>query len=260
MCGIFGFALKQPVAMSKVFGVLARLEVHQYPTETKPVGGFGAGVAVLANDGSTVLEKVGKVAGSPARTLSEVVGVGEARVLIGHVRYPSPQFMEKTSFRETAQPYLAECFSGLRVVSVHNGFVENCLQVREKLGGGHVFESDGVGFVDSEVVPHFFEHLLRECGSVDEALGELFSGLDGNSSVGLLHVAGERVFLHFVHKGRTRGLRVWVNDEGEVVFCSRKEPLLEVFDDMLKKYKFKEKVSIGWQEKVETKLSVPVNL
>lgn len=260
MCGIFGFALKQPVAMSEVFEVLARLEVHQYPTETKPVGGFGAGVAVLANDGSIVFEKVGKVAGSPARTLSEVVGVGEARVLVGHVRYPSPQFMEKTSFRETAQPYLARCFSGLRVVSVHNGFVENYVQIKEKLGGGHVFESDGVGFVDSEVVPHFFEQLLRECGSVDEALDLLFSGLDGNSSVGLLHVAGERVFLHFVHKGKTRGLRVWVNGAGEVVFCSRKEPLVEVFADVLKKGKFKEKVSIGWQEKVETKLSVSVNL
>jgi glucosamine 6-phosphate synthetase-like amidotransferase/phosphosugar isomerase protein len=260
MCGIFGFALRQAVSMAKVFEVLEKLEVHQYPLETKPVGGFGAGTAVLTSNGSIVLEKVGKVAGSPAKHLSTIVKADEVSVLVGHVRYPSPQFMETAKFRETAQPYVAKCFSGLQVVSVHNGFVENYLQIREKLGGGHVFESSEVGFVDSEVVPHFFEHLLKESASVDEALDLFFNGVEGSSTVGLLHVAREGVFLHFVHKGKTRGLRVWVNDKGEVVFCSRKEPLVEVFDDVLKKGKFKEKVSIGWQENVEMKFSVPLSL
>jgi glucosamine 6-phosphate synthetase-like amidotransferase/phosphosugar isomerase protein len=245
--------------MAKVFEVLSRLEVHQYPSETKPIGGFGAGVAVLTDKGEVVVEKVGKVAGSPAGHLSGMVKFGGARVVVGHVRYPSPQFMETARFRETSQPYVAGCRSGLRVVSVHNGFVENYLQIRERLGRGHVFESDRVGFVDSEIVPHFFEHLLGEKSTVDEALDEFFSGIEGSSSLGLLHVAGERVFLHLVHKGKTRGLTVWANDRNEMVFCSRKEPLAGVFDDVLKQGKFREKVSIGWQEDANMKVSFPLS-
>lgn len=260
MCGIFGIALKKSVPLDMVFKVLERLEVHQLSSEPIPVGGYGAGVAVLENDGRIVLEKVGKTRDSPVKHLKETMRVGEARVLIGHVRYPSPQFMETARFRETAQPYLADCLSGLRVVSVHNGFVENYQQIREGLSGAHVFGSDKVGFVDSEVVPHFFEQMLRESGSVDEALDGFFSGLDGNNTIGLLHVAGERVFLHLIHKGKTRGLRVWVNDDGEVGFCSRTEPLVDVFGDLLKKGKFREKVSIGWQENSDMKLSIPVSL
>ena len=260
MCGVFGFALKQPVAMTKVFEVLSKLEVHQFPTETKPVGGFGAGVAVLRDNCEVVLDKVGKVAGSPAKHLSGIVKSGGTRVLVGHVRYPSPQFVETARFRETAQPYVAKCRSGLRVVSVHNGFVENYMQIHEFIGGGHGYESDKVGFVDSEVVPHFFEHLLGEKSTVDEALDEFFSGIEGSSSLGLLHVAGERVFLHLVHKGKTRGLTVWANDRDEVVFCSRKEPLAGVFDDVLKQGKFREKVSIGWQEDANMKVSFSLSV
>jgi glutamine phosphoribosylpyrophosphate amidotransferase len=246
--------------MAKVFEVLSRLEVHQFPTETKPVGGFGAGVAVLTGEGDVVVEKVGKVAGSPARHLSGMVKVAEARVLVGHVRYPSPQFLETSKFRETAQPYFAKCRSGLRVASVHNGFVENYLQIKELMGGGHVFESARVGFVDSEVVPHFFEHLLGGNATVDEALDEYLAGVEGSNSVGLLHAAGKQLFLHLVHKGKTRGLTVWANDQGEVVFCSRKEPLVGVFDDVLKQGKFREKVSIGWQEDANVKLSFPLSV
>jgi glucosamine 6-phosphate synthetase-like amidotransferase/phosphosugar isomerase protein len=260
LCGIFGFALKQPVVMAKVFGVLERLEVHQFPNELKPVGGFGAGVAVVKSDGSVFCEKVGKVADSPAKRLSCMVKIGEAKVLVGHVRMPSPQFMDTARFRETAQPYVAKCRSGLSVVSVHNGYVENYLQIKERLGEAHVFESDRVGFVDSEVVPHFFEQLLGENATVGEALNAFFAGVEGSNTIGLLHVAGERVFLHVVHKGKTRGLTVWMNDEGGVIFCGRKEPLVEAFDDVLKQGKFREKFSIGWQEDANVKVSFPLNV
>lgn len=47
MCGILGFALKKPTAMENVLTLLENLEAHQYPDEPKPVGGYGAGIAVL---------------------------------------------------------------------------------------------------------------------------------------------------------------------------------------------------------------------
>lgn len=229
MCGIFGFALAKPVSLKKVFGLLEKLEVHQYPQEPKPVGGYGAGVAILLNDGSVLFEKVGKVSSSPVRQLAEIVNakIDEASVLLGHVRMPSPEFMKTAKFKETAQPYVAELDPNLTVVSVHNGKVENYKELREKLGEEHVFESEKVELVDSEVIPHYFTELLNELEDADEALYTLFCSLQGSNAIAMLQVDEENTFLHLLHRGKTRGLTVWANERNEVVFCSRKEPLIE---------------------------------
>jgi glucosamine 6-phosphate synthetase-like amidotransferase/phosphosugar isomerase protein len=142
MCGIFGFSLRKPVSMNKVFKVLQKLEVSQLPQEPRPVGGYGAGVAVLLEDGNLLVEKVGKIDGSPACHLPEVVDVKDASVLLGHVRMPSPEFMGTAKFKETAQPYVVERDPGVTVASVHNGKMENYEEVRKKFGAGHVFESE----------------------------------------------------------------------------------------------------------------------
>ena len=257
MCGIFGFAMKRPIPLVRVLNVLEKLEVHQYPSEPKPVGGYGAGVAILNDDNNVVLEKVGKVDASPAARLSEIVKIDEASVLMGHVRMPSPEFMETARFKATAQPYAARCSSGLTVTSVHNGKVENYLEIRRKLAKRHVFESEEVGLIDSEVMPHFFEEKL-ENKAEPEALNTFFDGLYGSNAIGLLQVEKEVVLLHLVHKGKTRGLTVWTNARGEVVFCSRKEPLMAEFKSILADGKFEEKVSVPWNVEKSLKLSFTI--
>ena len=256
MCGIFGFALKQPVPMAKVFNVLAKLEVHQYPNESTPVGGYGAGLAVLENDGDLMLEKVGKKNGlSPAKQLSEIVSVDEASVLVGHVRMPSPEFMATANFREAAQPYVAG-MNKETVVSVHNGKVENYKELRADLGKPHVFESEKIGLIDSEVIPHVFEKFMSLEQNRDDALYRLFCTLQGSrNAIAMLHVTEKEIYLHFIHKGESRGLTIWVNDRNEIVFCSRKEPLYEEFRAMLAEGKFREKVSIAYREDVGLQLS-----
>jgi glucosamine--fructose-6-phosphate aminotransferase (isomerizing) len=255
MCGIFGFALRKPISMVKVLKVHEKLEVHQYPQEPKPLGGYGAGIAILGDDGSVILEKVGKANNSPARRLSETVKISKASVLVGHVRMPSPQFVESARFKETAQPYVTRCGKGLTVVSAHNGNVTNYEEIREKLGEKHVFESERVELVDSEVIPHLFEELLKEKADANEALDSLFSTLEGPNVASLLQIESDCVFLHFIHKGKTRGLTVWTNEKDEVVFCSRKEPLIEVFGDVITGGNFKEKLAISYHEDVSRKLS-----
>ncbi len=170
MCGIFGFTLMKPIPLVKVFKVLEKLEVHQYVREPKPLGGYGAGIAILKSDRNIVLKKVGKVDGSPARYLSKIVDVAEASVLVGHVRMPSPWFMKTASFKETAQPYVACCHPDLKVVSVHNGNFVNYKGAREKLSKVHTFESEKIELIDSEVIPHFFEELLKEKAETDDFL------------------------------------------------------------------------------------------
>jgi len=250
MCGIFGFVLKKPFEMVvDVFNVLQRLEKHQYPGEKYPVGGYGAGVAVVSGFGKVFLEKVGKVDGSPAEHLSKVCGIKQVSVLVGHVRLPSPKFMNTAHLKENAQPYVARCFSGRQIVSAHNGYVENYEAIKRMLGKRHVFESEKRGvLIDSEVIPHFFEELLSEEDNPDKALDKFFSIIEGSNTICLLQVEDERLFLHFVHKGKTRGLHIWRNEKDEVVFCSRREPVNECFSHMLNQGKFKGYVSIPYGE------------
>jgi glucosamine 6-phosphate synthetase-like amidotransferase/phosphosugar isomerase protein len=259
MCGIFGFVLKNPVHVPIIFRVLQKLEASQYPGETKPVGGYGAGVAVMLNDGSILLEKVGKVAGSPAAHLAKLMEpkLSDVSVLIGHVRYPSPEFREAAQFNKTAQPYVGQFGPELTIVSAHNGTVKNYKELKERLKG-HVFESEKVGFVDSEIIPHYFSELINETKSADEALYKLLYTLQGSNAISMLHVDKENAFLHLVHKGKTRGLTVWANEKNEVVFCSRPEPVIDEFERLLMRDRFKEKISIKWREDAGVKLSFTI--
>lgn len=259
MCGVFGFALIKPVSLVKALKLLEKLETHQYQNEPKPVGGYGAGVAAALDEGKLVFEKVGRISDSPAKSLSKLVRIGEASVLVGHVRMPSPQFMETARFRETAQPYVAKCHSGLTIVSVHNGNVNNYEEIKARLNERHVFESEKIELIDSEVIPHVFEELLTQKTSAEEALNALFTSLEGPNAVGLLQIGKGNMLLHLMHKGKTRGLTVWTNSKKEVIFCSRKEPLMEVFGDMLTAGKFEEKIFIPYHADVSLKLSLPLD-
>jgi glucosamine 6-phosphate synthetase-like amidotransferase/phosphosugar isomerase protein len=255
MCGIFGFSTMRPVSMDSVFRILQKLEVHQLPQEPLPLGGYGAGVAILLDDGTVLVEKVGKIDKSPAELLAGIVNVKKASVLLGHVRMPSPEFMNTAKFKETAQPYVVERNPELTVASVHNGKMENYVEVRSKLGAGHVFESEKYQLIDSEVIPHFFEEMLSEKKDTSQVLYEYFCALKGSNTAAILQIGEENSFMHIVHKGQTRGLTVWTNEKNEIIFCSRKAPLIEEFGAILTKGDFKEKVFIGYHEEAGLVLS-----
>jgi glucosamine 6-phosphate synthetase-like amidotransferase/phosphosugar isomerase protein len=259
MCGIFGFILKKPLSMNKVFLILNKLESSQYPGEAQPVGGFGAGIAVMLPDGNIISEKIGKNIGSPASLLAEIVKpkLKEAQVLIGHVRYPSQELMGTVKYKETTQPFIENFEPKLTIVSVHNGNVKNYKELKAKLKE-HVFESEKVGFVDSEIIPHYFGEMLNEMDGTDAAVYELLSSIEGSSAIALLQVDEEDALLHLVHKGSTRGLIIWTNERNEVIFCSRHKPVEEELKSLLAIGNFKEKVRINWKEDAGLKLSFPV--
>lgn len=259
MCGIFGFILNKPVPMYTVFQILKKLEVSQYPDETVPVGGYGAGVAVMLKDGNIIAEKVGKTAEtSPVAELAKAMTgrLVEASVLLGHVRFPSDELMGTVKFREATQPYVENFEPELTIVSVHNGRVQNFAKLKAKLAK-HIFESNKIGLVDSEVIPHYFGKMLNEAESVDAAVYELWCALKGSNTVALLQLDYENAFLHLIHKGKTNGLVIWTNNRDEVIFCSRREPVEEELKMLLAIGKFKEKVSIKHEEDVGLKLSFP---
>jgi glucosamine 6-phosphate synthetase-like amidotransferase/phosphosugar isomerase protein len=165
--------------------------------------------------------------------------------------------MDTVQFKEAAQPYVENFEPEITIVSAHNGRVENYKELQERLKG-HVFESAKAGFVDSEIIPHYFSELINETETTDEALYRLFCTMKGSNTVGMFHLDEENAFLHLVHKGKTRGLTVWANDKDEIIFCSRPEPVMEEFERMIARDKFKTKVSIKLSEDAGLKLSFPM--
>ncbi len=267
MCGIFGFILKKPLSMNTVFQILKKLEASKYPDETNPLGGYGAGISVMLPDGDVISEKVGKEADSPVAQLAQIVEnktimnakLTNASVLVGHVRFPSPENMGTVKYQEGAQPYVEHFEQQLTIVCAHNGNLKNFKELKDQLKS-HVFESEKIGLIDSEVVPHYFGLLLNENETADAAAYELLSSLKGDNVAALLQIDEEEALLHLVYKGKARGLTVWSNDKGEVIFCSRPEPVEEELKLVLAVGKFKEKASINWKEDAGLKLSFPALL
>jgi glucosamine 6-phosphate synthetase-like amidotransferase/phosphosugar isomerase protein len=172
---------------------------------------------------------------------------------------PSPEFTKTTQFRETAQPYVVEFSPNLTIISVHNGKMENYKEIRAELGRGHIFESEKYGLIDSEVIPHYFEEILEEEEDAEKALKALYSTMLGRNALSMLQIIGENNFLHFIHKKKTRGLTIWANTKGEVIFSSRKEPLKGEFDKVLARGCFYEKVSIAYREDANVRLTFPID-
>ena len=249
MCGIFGYILKDGLPLVHTVEILKRLEVYTYPGRPNPIGGHGAGVSYLMPEGGVFLRKVGKMNSSPVSDLigsMEIEGVG-ARVLLGHVRRASPQFAETVKHCECTQPYMVECLGDTVVVSVHNGFLRNYRELRDRLSPIHRYESERVELIDSEVFPHFYEELV---GSevVEKAVERIFCRMEGNSTVALLSLKGDERALGVLHKGRTVGLNLWTNGEGEVLFCSRWEPVEEVLGELLGRRGYQRKVFFDYRE------------
>ncbi len=242
--------------------ILEKLEVNKYPDENLPIGGYGAGIAVLLDDGGVFSEKVGKTVDSPVSQLADIMKprLTEAKILISHVRYPSLEFMDTVQFKETAQPYIENFEPELTLVSVHNGRIENYSDIRDKLGT-HVFESEKIRLIDSEVIPHYFGALLEETGNGDQAAHALMDSLKGKTvgSIALLQLDEENQILYLLHKGWSRGLTVWTNDKNEVIFCTRPEPVKEELKEMLSERCFKEKVMIKPKEEAEINLSFSIS-
>jgi hypothetical protein len=53
-------------------------------------------------------------------------------------------------------------------------------------------------------------------------------------------------------------LTVWTNQESEVFFSSRREPLMNEFANLLKKGNFAEKISVRYHEETNLKITLPI--
>ncbi|MEM2102579.1 MAG: hypothetical protein QXM22_03595, partial [Candidatus Bathyarchaeia archaeon] len=262
-------ALSKPLEVSLAVKVLMLLEAHQYSNEKFPVGGHGAGAYFVDSDEREVFVKVGKTNGSPARALSERILERKPRtkLFISHVRWASPIFQNTIALKECTQPYIAECNGDLKIISVHNGFMENYKEILTTLQLKHKFESVKTGtLIDSEVLPHFFEEMMKnkmDTAMAANSVSNILKNQKGNT-VSMLLSRKNKVEnrLIFIHHGKTRGITIWTNPDCEVIFSSRKTPVRQVLNEFLKTHRFKEKISVAWKEQKHvnpTIFSLPVN-
>ena len=113
------------------------------------------------------------------QVLSDMIHGGadlEGTVGIGHTRWATHG--EPSDIN--AHPHVSE--DG-RIALVHNGIIENYLELREHL------QKQGVQFTsdtDSEVVAHLLELHYNECGNMMEAVGRVLRRIRGSYALGII--------------------------------------------------------------------------
>ena len=153
MCGIIGYIGSKQVVPVLVEG-LRRLEYRGYDS---------AGVAVVCDGEVDIRRSAGKLINLETAIAKNPI-VGEYG--LGHTRWAT----HGRPTEENAHPH-RDCTG--RVVVVHNGIIENYLELKRELQGeGHRFVTE----TDTEIVAHLVEREMREDGlehAVRRALAQL---------------------------------------------------------------------------------------
>ena len=138
MCGIVGYIGSQNAAPIILDG-LRRLEYRGYDS---------AGIAVINNNRIEIRREVGKLEKLENLLLKEPI---QGNIGIGHTRWAT----HGVPSQRNAHPHLG---STGEVVVVHNGIVENFLELREELlQSGITFRSD----TDTEIIVHLIERYIK---------------------------------------------------------------------------------------------------
>ena len=156
MCGIVGAIAQRDVANILVEG-LRRLEYRGYDS---------AGVAVLSQQGEFQrVRRVGKVK-ALADALTDTPCLGGTG--IAHTRWAT----HGEPNEQNAHPHT----SSNEITVVHNGIIENYLDLKETLIGlGYIFTSD----TDTEVIAHLIHHERKTSSTLLEAFRKAIRQLDG---------------------------------------------------------------------------------
>jgi glucosamine--fructose-6-phosphate aminotransferase (isomerizing) len=166
MCGIVGY-VGEKSAVGIIVDGLKKLEYRGYDS---------AGVAILQDGALQVRRAAGRMKQLEA-VLRERPVAGSLG--IGHTRWAT----HGRPSEENAHPH-TDCSGSL--VVVHNGILENYLQLKERLQAeGHRFRSE----TDTEVLAHMVEHHLAATGDLERAVRRALAEVRGAYAVGVVSAA-----------------------------------------------------------------------
>lgn len=160
MCGIVGY-IGERNATPIVLNGLKRLEYRGYDS---------AGIAVLQNGNIEIRRDAGKLSKLVSLVENQPV---QGNIGIGHTRWAT----HGEPSARNAHPHMG---NSRQIVVVHNGIVENFLELREELiAEGVSFNSD----TDTEVIVHLIERFLSSGTSLEEATRQALRHLKGAHGV-----------------------------------------------------------------------------
>jgi len=161
MCGIVGY-IGPREAMPIIIDGLRRLEYRGYDS---------AGIAVLHDGHITIRRAKGKLCELENVLKQQPLAGGHG---IGHTRWATHGRPSETN----AHPHYAG-----NIAVVHNGIIENYLELKERLiGQGHVFSSE----TDTEIIAHLVDQHLTGCGDFETAVRRALGEVRGAYAVAIL--------------------------------------------------------------------------
>src|ERR1017187_3792908 len=170
MCGIVGYVGKKQVVPVIIEG-LRKLEYRGYDSAGIAVAGNGAGLQIRRAEGKL-------------RNLEEVIRLKplDGTYGIGHTRWAT----HGRPTEENAHPH-RDCTG--RIVVVHNGIVENYLELKRELSAqGHKFVTE----TDTEIIAHLIEEIQQKADaagqpiSLEVAVRRAVKRLTGAFALGVL--------------------------------------------------------------------------
>uniref|UniRef100_A0A7V3ZX17 Glutamine amidotransferase type-2 domain-containing protein n=1 Tax=candidate division WOR-3 bacterium TaxID=2052148 RepID=A0A7V3ZX17_UNCW3 len=244
-CGIFGYVGRSKVKLSNIKSLLKELENLKEEVDNSPLGGHGAGYFHLSDGLVVYHNRVGYYENrSPVDVLFELGEFSpddEVNFFAGHVRRASDEFSKIEDLDELhAQPFI-HVGRKYRVIGIHNGFLRNYKELAEK------FKIEEY-FTDSDVLTRVFLNILEKKDDISESCEELFSSVEGGNTAVFLVERRDNYWLVILHTGKTRGLVIYENTLGEILFCSRRGPLLKHFGNLISNRNFFESVYIPPKE------------
>jgi glucosamine--fructose-6-phosphate aminotransferase (isomerizing) len=144
MCGIIGYVGPEQ-ADEIIMEGLARLEYRGYDS---------AGLAILTGDDFAVRRSEGKLIKLRKKLAVEPVS---GTTGMGHTRWATHGRPNETN----AHPHVAG-----DIAVVHNGIIENYLEIKQELAPRHKFKSE----TDTEIVAHLLEDFINQGHSLHDAM------------------------------------------------------------------------------------------
>ena len=203
MCGIVGYIGKRSAAPILIEG-LKRLEYRGYDS---------AGVALLMDHGIEIQKAEGRLQNVEKLIQSQKKLMTDSHCGIGHTRWATHGKPNTIN----AHPHRAD-----HVVLVHNGIIENYLEIRKKIiEQGH----QPISETDSELFGYLVLNAMAAGASLKDAVRESFSWVEGQCSVVVMSDREPGVMIG-VRNGSP--LVAGIDPQGGAILASDAQPLLSM--------------------------------